>query len=533
MHEPQKLHPLAYLSSAFNFAKNMFVPVVIILFNSNLSSLNFIDFIRNLSTTIVLILAVVVLIVFAASLVDMLNIYRTRFWIEDNKFHYHDGVFVKREKELNIRRIDSVDITEPIYLSIFGASRLKVTTPGEGLTISVMKKTQAVELQDTLYQEKEKLEREESASAEEVTSDEITNEEGEVVSSSEPRESQKRESQKRETLYEMTGRMLVLMAMTSGALGTFLAIVVGFVGSFSAAFIEDIVQGYFEIFDSFIAAPIIAISIAVVLFVVVAYVIGTVLLIIKYYDYKLMKRSNDLIVEYGLLEKKHKSVNINRVQGIVIQDSIIRRMFGFYSLSVIISSDGLSMQESSNKIDLLPFVRKKQLYDIIHDIFPNYHMEVPPRKVPIRAYRRFFQVQALFIVTATVLAQIFLWEYSWIIGAILFVINTFAGIYSARNTGYAIDEDHEEINMMSTSFFSRSHYAMKRKRIIHVSTFSHPLLRFDKLAIIHLKMAAGLLGERVTLRYIGDDDIDEIWNWVERGMHLEEDIETGDHAVEN
>ncbi|MFC3899274.1 PH domain-containing protein [Aliicoccus persicus] len=530
MHEPQKLHPLAYLSSAFSFVKNMFVPIFLVALNTNFSNLNFIELVRSISTVAMLVLSIVVILIIVSALVEMLNIYRTRFWIEDNKFHYHDGVFVKREKELNIRRIDSVDISEPVYLRIFGASRLKVTTPGEGLTISVMKKTQANELQETLYYEKEKLEAIDEGQTESTdVIDEEVDETEEVSSAG----ASKSEPKERELLYAMTGRMLVLMAMTSGALGTFLAVILGIVGSFSGVFIEEIVERYFDVFENFISMPILAISVASILFVIFAYVMGTILLAVKYYDYKLYKRGEDLMVEYGLLEKKHQSVNINRVQGIVIEDSIIRRIFGFYSLSVIISSDALSLSEGGNKISLLPFVRRKQLYEVIHDIFPNYHMEVPPRKVPLRAYRRFFQIQALVIITATIVVQILYWEYAWIVGIVLFAAITCAGIYSARNTGYRIDESEDEINLMSTSFFSRSHYAMKRNRVIHVSTFTQPLLRFDKLAIIHVKMAAGLLGEKITLRYLDIKDIDKIWHWIKRGMKHEANIETRDHAVED
>lgn len=530
MYEPQQLHPLAYLSSAFNFVKNMFFPVAILLLNTNFAQFSFIETISNISSVVVLILAVVFLFIIGAALIEMMNIYRTRFWIEDNKFHYHDGVLVKREKELNIRRIDSVDISEPIYLSIFGAARLKVTTPGEGITISVIKKTQALEIQDVLYTEKEKLEIEEST---ELSGAQVDGEAvDEVDVSEETTETPEQEKRTTELLYAMTRPMLILMAMTSGALGSFLAIVGAFTGFVSASLIEDIVAGYINIFESYIRAPIIAISIAIVFFVAVAYIIGTVLIVIRYYNYRLQKRSDDLIVEYGLLEKKHKSVNIKRVQGIVISDSIIRRMFGFYSLNVIISSDGMSIKEGGNKITLLPFVRKKELYDIIHHIFPNYSMEVPPRRVPLRAYRRFFQIQALLVVILTVAAQIYLWEYSWIVGTILFTIISFAGVYSARNTGYKILDAEEEINMMSTSFFTRSHYAMKRNRVIHVSTFVQPLLKFDKLAIIHITMAAGFLGERVSLRYLAKDDVDEIWEWVERGIQHESNIETRDFTVE-
>lgn len=526
MYEPQQLHPLAYLSGAINFVKNMFFPVAILLLNTNFAQFNFIEAISNVSSVVVLILAVVFILIIGASLIEILNIHRTRFWIEDNKFHYHDGVFVKRERELNIRRIDSVDITEPIYLSIFGASRLRVTTPGEGLTIAVIKKTQALELQDVLYTEKEKLENTSVSPEGDIA--ELTGEE----TPAEETRAEETERQAPVLLFAMTRPMLILMAMTSGALGSFLAIVAGFTGFVSASLIEDVLTGYLDLVETYIRAPIIAISIAIIFFVAIAYVIGTILIVIRYYNYSLKKRNDDLIVEYGLIEKKHRSVNIERVQGIVISDTLIRRMFGFYNLSVIISSDAMNVKEGGNKITLLPFVKKRDLYAIIDDIFPNYNMEVPPKKVPIRAYRRFFQVQALFVIILTVVAQIYLFDYAWIAGIILFLITFFSGVYNARNTGYKILHEFDEINMMSTSFFTRSHYAMKRNRVIHVRTFVHPMLKFDKLAIITITMAAGFLGEPVKLRYLAQDDVDEIWEWVERGMQHEADIETRDYTVE-
>src|SRR5699024_5457409 len=147
--------------------------------------------------------------------------------------------------------------------------RLKVTTPGEGLTISVMKRTQASELQETLYYEKEKLEAidEEQAESTNVIDEEV-DETGEVSSTVET----KSEPKERELLYAMTGRMLVLMAMTSGALGTFLAIILGIFGSFSGVFIEEIVERYFDVFENFIRVPVIAISVAAILFIIFAYV---------------------------------------------------------------------------------------------------------------------------------------------------------------------------------------------------------------------------------------------------------------------
>src|SRR5699024_10937291 len=172
------------------------------------------------------------------------------------------------------------------------------------------------------------------------------------------------------------------------ALGAFLAIVFGFINLIGANFL---IERYFEVFEGLVQNIFLALGMAVLIFVTVGYIIGILILSIKYYDYTLKMKSDDLVVEYGLLEKKHRSVNVTRVQNIIIRDSLIRRMIGYYSLSVTITSDSLDSGEIDGKVELLPFISKKRLYEIIDEIFPNYHVELPERTVPLRGYRRYFQ----------------------------------------------------------------------------------------------------------------------------------------------
>ncbi len=44
----------------------------------------------------------------------------TRYWIEDNYFILTTGIFNKKRKELNIKRIQSVDMTQGVVNQIIG-----------------------------------------------------------------------------------------------------------------------------------------------------------------------------------------------------------------------------------------------------------------------------------------------------------------------------------------------------------------------------------------------------------------------------
>ncbi len=510
MYSPEKLHPIAYLGSVVNALKNLWIPIIIVLFNSREAI-----FSGNISLKYFLISGgILILAVVLFGGYDFLNKYRTRFWIEDGKFIYRDGVISKREKELDISRIQSIDFNEPIFHRIFGAVKLDIITPGEGIKIDTIKKSQAQSIQSILYDEKNQL-----------------NEQVEIGASSEwPRVSEAEDTTQDafDILYKMKGKSLILMSMTSGALGAFLAIVFGFINLIGANFL---IERYFEVFDGLMQNVYMALGIAVIIFVIIGYFIGIVILSIKYYNYTLKMKSDDLVVEYGLLEKKHKSVNIKRVQNIIIKDSIIRRVIGYYSLSVTITSDSLDSEELDGKVELLPFIRKKRLYEIIDDIFPNYHVEVPEKSVPFRGYRRYFQIMFFIIVIITGIVQYFWFDYAWIIGLVLLSIFVLSGIYSARNTGYSIQRD--EINMMTTSFFSRSHFVIKHEKLIEAQWIANPFLKRAKLGVITLVTAAGLLGSRATLKFIDRKDIEEIWIWAERGHTDGKDIIEGDQSLEN
>ena len=51
----------------------------------------------------------ILLISYISQIVGIMN---TRYWIEDNYFILTTGIFNKKRKELNIKRIQSVDMTQ-------------------------------------------------------------------------------------------------------------------------------------------------------------------------------------------------------------------------------------------------------------------------------------------------------------------------------------------------------------------------------------------------------------------------------------
>ena len=514
MYSPQRLHPIAYLGSVVKGIKTMFFPAIIILFNMREELLS-----GSVNLWMILSGGGILLFIFILfTAFDILNKLRTRFWIEDDKFVYKDGVLTRNEKDLDIKRIQSIDFNEPFFHRLFGAVQLDVLTPGDGIKIDTIKKSQAAELRQAIYQAQE-------------------NKEIEIGSASPwPRDEEDVQNETKKdflTVKKMSFKELLLMAMTSGGLGVFAAI---FFGILNVVGGEIIIENYLSYFESIIRSVVFAIVVASLIFVVIGYIIGTIIILIKNYDYTLKRRGDDLLVNYGLFSKKSKSVNINRVQNVIISDSIIRRLIGYYALSVSITSDSLESEQIDGKVKLLPFIKKKELYGILKDIFSNYNINVPERVVPLRSYRRYFQFSILFILIITgVLAYFFHGEtfmfYIYIAALVILIAVIVSGIYSAKNVGYTIVND--EINMMTVSLFTRHHYAIKHDKIINTVYRRNPFLHRADLGHIEVSTAGGIGESSAEIKFIEKEDIERIWAYIERGKEHDENFTESHQTVEN
>ena len=521
MYNPQKLHPVAYAGSVLTGIKTMFFPAIIIFFNMRESL-----FSGSVTPWMLFSgIGILVLVFLLFTGIDMLNIYRTRFWIEDNKFIFKNGIFTKNEKELDIKRIQSIDFNEPFFHRIFGAVQLEVLTPGDGIKIDTIKKSQALDIQKVIYSEQQDI----------VTEDQTVN-----IGDSSPWPKADDDVQTAgagqrdfKTLKKMNFKELILMAMTSGGLGAFAAIFFGVLNIIGG---EILIENYFEYFSGLVKSIFLGIVVASMIFVIIGYIIGTVIIMVRNYNYTLKQSGDDLTVEYGLFSKKNKSVNINRVQNVIISDNIVRRMIGYYGLSVSITSDSLESDQIDGKVQLLPFIKKKDLYSIIGEIFPNYYMELPKKVVPFRAIRRYFQISLLILaIIIGTLAYFFHGEvfmtYAYIVTGVILLLMIASGIYNSRNVGYALYKD--EINMMTASFFTRRHYAIKREKVIETTYRRNPFLHRADLGHIEVSTPGGIASSSAEIKFIEKHDIEKIWKFIEGGHDDEADITESNQTVEN
>ena len=132
MYNPQRLHPISYVTGLIDVIKQNFYCDYPLLFN--IRNFKFDDFGSYIWPG--------VMTLFLVSFIhNIIKVYNTRYWIENNHFILTTGVFNKERKELNISRIQSADTTQSLVNQVVGGVELIIKTPSDGIELSTISKT--------------------------------------------------------------------------------------------------------------------------------------------------------------------------------------------------------------------------------------------------------------------------------------------------------------------------------------------------------------------------------------------------------
>ncbi|HDA5923015.1 TPA: PH domain-containing protein, partial [Staphylococcus aureus] len=335
MSEPQKLHPISYFNGIINAIKqNIVVFFIFIIFQ-----LKDFDYTNPESYLWIGIVFVFFLISYISQIVGIMN---TRYWIEDNYFILTTGIFNKKRKELNIKRIQSVDMTQGVVNQIIGGVDLQIKTPSDGIVLSVISKKQGEYLERYIDQLQTELKTEGAQKSSAEKNDNCNHDiEGNVEDIAEGRldevqntDSMLNQKNKRIPIYQMNFKESLFMAMTSGAIGVTLAALVPIYGA-----VRELIPWSklnHEI-SQWVQIVSISVLIIILLVLIVAYIIGTIITMIRFYGFSVMLENEQLKIEYGLFNKKKVTVPTRRLQAVVERQSYIRRIFGYTAIHFIIT----------------------------------------------------------------------------------------------------------------------------------------------------------------------------------------------------
>lgn len=492
MFKPQKLHPISYVSGFFTNLKQNILPLVIAI---GLIATRGLDNIGDLIIPLCIILFSLIGSVFRG-----IKIFYTRYWIENNQLIVTWGVFSKNRKELNIERIQSVDTSQNFVHQLLGGVSLSVITPSDGVELDTITKKQSEQISKYLKEKKLELKQ----------NDEELNSASTIVQE-EREETSKPEKKEKELYFQLSTKSLMQMSFTSGGIFIVFAALSSLMGLITQFLdIGKIISPLFEQVVNFATVMIILSFI----FILLSYIIGSLIVFIRYYKYNLTFDGELLTIKYGLFTVKKRSIPIKRIQALKEEESLFRRIFGFTSISAIITSDGSFEKNEEDNIGdvvILPFIKKKQAYDLLEEMIPQFEFSEVDKVLPKQGIRRRVFIPTIFILAVTIPIQIYLWSYVWIVGLALFIILMVYALVETLKSGYKVLDD--SIVILNASPLRYTTTWVNRDKILTFMLNENPIIKRQDIAHfdIHIAYGHGMMSKG--LKFINKQDALKIYSW--------------------
>lgn len=285
----------------------------------------------------------------------------TYFVIDGTELRIDSGVLFKQSRRMPYERIQSIDIAQPLGARIFGLAELRIEMAGgeqSRTRLAFLPLGEARRLRSTL------LERS-SGTPDRPRAD--------PAAAADPG------SERGTTITVVpAGQLIAALVMSTD----FLLVVIMTV-AVAVTLLVSLAAAVFAGPDGLVASVVpLALAAGGWLFALVRS------RIFEQWGFRLSYASNGLRVDRGLFNRISQSIPVDRVQGIVIEQRLIWRLFGWYRLRVDTAgySRGGDVKDDDSTSTLLPVGRLETIRHVIRSVLPDVDPTVvPTRRAPARS----------------------------------------------------------------------------------------------------------------------------------------------------
>ncbi len=420
-----------------------------------------------------------------------------RYEVTEGELRVSSGLLARRERFVPLARIQAVDINETPLQRLLGVVRVRIETAASGsagseVTMAALSRSEAELLRDRL-----------ASGRGGVTPGPVTTPPGPADAAPPAGET----VDQGVLIRRLSGGELLAAGATSGRIAPALAAV-----SFAFQFGNDVIpESLWERLAMSAPGWSLRGLITLVGFgAVAAWLLAILSTVLTFAGFALRRDGDRLLVTYGLLERRHRSIPLGRIQAVTISEGLLRQPFGL--ASVRFESAGYGKDTPEWGI-LFPLVRRAEVPALLAAACPAFAASLDPAGLsppPPRARRRYAlgRVWPILILTAVAVAiAALLPSLRWWWGLAPLATVTFAalnGLLGFRDTGWAIDATDRLI--ARTGGVERRTAIIPRRRIQHRSVAQNPLQRRATLASFAVSVASGGHGGTVLLPFLDEHE---------------------------
>jgi len=361
-------------------------------------------------------LALVLGLLAVAAVVGYSVAYYRRFEYEltADTFDIRSGVFARRDREIPLRRIQNVDISQNVVQRLLGIAELRLETAGASGSEAHLKFVSEARA-DRLQQEISRLRR----AGEPEASD------GEAF----------------ETVFEISDRELGLLALVSADLRLFSILALGV--SIVAPSLAPMISEWFTFGLESVLGALFGTVATLAIIVVVGLLYGVVNATL-YYGFTLRRGPEELRYERGLLQRYSGTVPLGKVQSLTVEENVLARALGYASLDIETAGGSGREQDQNSSQSAVPLASRERVFELANSIeaVGDVQFERPPKRARQRYAARYTGV-VLAITAVLSLVQLgFGSSLYWWAPLGLLVLVPPAAHLKWLHRGYFVGEDH-------------------------------------------------------------------------------------------
>ncbi|PFB91127.1 hypothetical protein CN296_29440 [Bacillus cereus] len=400
------------------------------------------------------------------------------YWVENNILHIKHGVFVKKESYLNKDRVQNISTSSNIIYQVLGLTKLNIEVAGGGSEPEVMlagiKEDEAKELIALLNKKR-------SAASEEVPT-----------------------AEESKTIYQLTMKEILVASITSGRFGLVfsgLLLIYTEFNQFLPKWLINKVEAY--VMDNGVYELIVMAAILMA----ISWVISTAGYALKYANFKIERNGNEIRIVQGLFDKKEFVLKLHRIQAITVKEGILRQPFGYCSVEVEVIQ---SIEAAGNEVMLHPFMKKKDVQQLLAYLQLPYEIEeeiVPLPKAALRRYIIMGWITSAVLTVPIAGASIYFKQNIALFTLIpLFIVFTLLAYARYKSGGYMIRDN--QLVMVHRGL--AKYTGIMRRRHIQVVGYNQSYFqKKDELCTA----AVAVAGHGYEVKHMRKEDALRIYNW--------------------
>ncbi|PFU38769.1 hypothetical protein COK86_24860 [Bacillus cereus] len=400
------------------------------------------------------------------------------YWVENNILHIKHGVFVKKESYLNKDRVQNISTSSNVIYQMLGLTKLNIEVAGGGSEPEVMlagiKEDEAKELIALLNKKR-------SAASEEVPM-----------------------AEESKTIYQLTMKEILVASITSGRFGLVfsgLLLIYTEFNQFLPEWLINKVEAY--VMDNGVYELIVMAAILMA----ISWVISTAGYALKYANFKIERNGNEIRIVQGLFDKKEFVLKLHRIQAITVKEGILRQPFGYCSVEVEVIQ---SIEAAGNEVMLHPFMKKKDVQQLLTYLQLPYEIEekiVPLPKAALRRYIIMGWITSAVLAVPIAGASIYFKQNIALFTLIpLFIVFTLLAYAKYKSGGYMIRDNQL---VMVHRGLAKYTGVMRRRHIQVVGYNQSYFQKKDELCTA----AVAVAGHGYEVKHMRKEDALRIYNW--------------------